>query len=192
MARYAVLASGNGSNFEALVLQLRDRHDCVLLVHDRRKAYAAERAARLGIPSRYVTYVGRSASEAEAEIAAALAERNVELVALAGFMRLLGPSFVASYRGRILNIHPSLLPKWPGAHAIARAHAAGELRFGASVHLVDEGMDTGPVLAQEAFEIEPSDSLESVEARVHAVEHRIYPRTALTVLDDLTARRRSG
>lgn len=192
MAKYAVLASGNGGNFEALVRQMRDRHECVMLVYDRRKAFAAERAARLGVPALYVPYAARGIAEAEKEIAEALARAGAELIALAGFMRLLSPTFVVPRRGRILNIHPSLLPKWPGAHAIARAYEAGEQRFGATVHIVDEGMDTGTVLAQEAFDADPADALESIEARIHDVEHRIYPRVVSAILDALAVARRSA
>jgi len=191
VSRLAVLASGNGSNFEAIVAALEaesaaggpGRHECVLLVHDRKAAYAAERAERLGVPSRYVRYYGRESSEAEAELSAELGEAGVEVVALAGFMRLLSPHFVAAWRGVLLNVHPSLLPEWPGAHAIQRAYEAGERRFGATVHYVDEGMDTGPIIVQEGFSAEPGESLDSVESKIHGIEHRIYPRAVLDVLD---------
>jgi phosphoribosylglycinamide formyltransferase 1 len=190
VARLAVLASGNGSNFEALALALRARpaagrgHECVLLIHDRRAAFAAERAQRLGIPSRYVGYTGRNLAETEAEIAAALEGSGAELIALAGFMRLLSPGFAASRRGRIVNVHPALLPKWPGLHAIERAYEAGDGEFGATVHLVDEGMDSGPVLAQASFSVEaPRPSLAEIEERVHELEHDIFPRAVLELLD---------
>lgn len=199
MARLAVLASGNGSNFEALVRALRDRaeapgqpasrHECVLLLYDRKAAYAAERAAHLGVPAHYVSYYQRDAAEAEVALAAALAASGADLLALAGFMRLLSPAFVAARRGRIVNVHPSILPAWPGAHAIARAYEAGALEFGVTVHFVDEGMDTGARIASEAFERESNESVEEVEARVHAVEHRIYPRAVLSLLDGIEAGR---
>lgn len=197
MARLAVLASGNGSNFEALVAALRarpesagPRHDCVLLAYDRKAARAAERAARLGVSSRYVTYLGRSREEAEAEIGDALREARADLVALAGFMRVFTPGFASGWKGRILNVHPSLLPKWPGARAIADAFEAGERDFGVTVHYIDEGVDTGPVVAQESFRAEDRESLESIEARTHEIEHRLYPRVALEVLDDIERSRR--
>ncbi len=183
------MASGRGSNFEALARALKERpagrrHDCVLLVHDRRAAPAAERAAGLSIPSIYIRYPGRSAEEAEAEIAAALDEAGADLVALAGFMRLLSPAFVAARRGRIVNIHPSLLPKWPGARAIERAYEAGEGEFGVTVHFVDEGMDSGQVIDSSSFCAEaPRQGLEEIEARIHALEHKLYPRTVLSLLD---------
>jgi phosphoribosylglycinamide formyltransferase-1 len=192
----AVLASGNGSNFEALCRALRSRppaegprHECVLLVYDRKAAYAAVRAEKLGVPTLYAGYYGREASAAEACIAAALDEARVDLVALAGFMRLLSPSFVAARPGRIVNVHPSLLPKWPGARAIERAYRAGERVFGATVHSVDEGMDTGPVIDSASFAADPSESLDEVEARVHELEHRVYPRAVLRLLDALEVER---
>jgi len=187
MARLAVLASGNGSNFQALAEKLGSgegrRHQCALLIYDRRAAFAADRAARLGIPARYVSYYKRDALEAEAEIASALSESGIDLVALAGFMRILSPAIVDSRRGRIANIHPSLLPKWPGARAIERAFEAGEREFGATVHLVDEGMDTGPILASSSFRSEPHCALSDIEARVHEIEHDIYPRAVVDLLD---------
>lgn len=197
MARLAVLASGNGSNFEALAQALSarpagegPRHDCVLLVYDRRAAHAAVRSERLGIPARYATYFNREASSAEAEIASFIDESGADLVALAGFMRLLSPAFVARRRGRLVNVHPSLLPKWAGAHAIERAYRSGELEFGVTVHFVDEGMDTGPVIAQESFARGPEETLGDIEARVHAVEHRLYPKAVLGLLDAIEAERK--
>jgi formyltetrahydrofolate-dependent phosphoribosylglycinamide formyltransferase len=190
VARLAVLASGNGSNFEALARALArrpvsegPRHDCVLLLYDRKAAFAALRARRLGIPERYVSYFKREAAEAEADIASAIDESGAELVALAGFMRILSPSFVASRRGRIVNVHPSILPAWPGAHAIERAYESGSPEFGVTVHYVDEGMDTGPILASERFDRRTGDTLDEIEARVHSIEHDIYPRAVLDLLD---------
>jgi phosphoribosylglycinamide formyltransferase-1 len=191
VARFAVFASGNGGNFEALVESLHGRHDCVLLIHDRRASFVVERALRLGVPTQYIQYAKRAREAAESEIENELTRLHVDLVVLAGFMRILSPGFVSLHRERILNIHPSLLPKWPGSNAIARSFQAGEHRFGATVHIVDEGMDTGSILAQESFEADCALSLEEIEKRVHAIEHRIYPREALHFLDALEASRRS-
>jgi formyltetrahydrofolate-dependent phosphoribosylglycinamide formyltransferase len=197
VARLAVLASGNGSNFEALATALGarpaaegPRHECVLLVYDRRAALAAERAARLGVPSRYVGYAGRSREEAEAEIDSALVDAGSELVALAGFMRILTPIFARRWKGRILNIHPSLLPKWPGAHAIKDAYESGERRFGATVHYIDEDVDTGPIVAQESFLAAEGEPIDSIEGKTHAIEHALYPRVALEALDGIERARR--
>jgi phosphoribosylglycinamide formyltransferase-1 len=198
VARLAVLASGNGGNFQALVEALAARgqagggsHACALLVYDRKAAYAAERAKALGIASRYVAYKGREREEAEAEIAEALDEAGAELLALAGFMRLLSPSFVNAREGRIVNVHPSLLPLWPGKDSIARAFEAGAHEFGVTVHIVDRAMDSGPILLQESFEPIPGSCLAEIERRTHEIEHRIYPRAVLGLLDGIDARRPS-
>lgn len=192
MARLAVLASGNGSNFECLADTLQSRplaegpaHDCVMLIYDRKAAFAAERAARLGIPSRYVPYIGRTREEAETEISALLHEAKADLVALAGFMRVLSPEFVRRWKGRVINIHPSLLPKWPGAHAIQDAFVAGEKLFGVTIHYIDEGVDTGPIIAQESFRVSPGESIESIEERTHELEHKLYPKVVLELLDTI-------
>jgi phosphoribosylglycinamide formyltransferase-1 len=196
VSRLAVLASGNGSNFEALAEALRSRpfeeglrHECVLLIYDRKAAYAVSRAERLGVPARYVSFYKREPEEAEAEIAAALEEARADLVALAGFMRILSPAFVAARDGRIVNVHPSLLPKWPGAHAIERAYRSGEREFGVTVHFVDEGMDTGVVIDSGSFLADPGETLDEIEARVHGLEHRVYPRAVLRLLDALETER---
>lgn len=184
MARLAVLASGNGSNFEALATAARAAgHEVCLLVCDRPDAYAFERARRLSVPAALVPWKGRPREEAESELEAELEAAGADVVALAGFMRLLSPAFVARRRGRLVNVHPSLLPAWPGAHAIERAWEAGDAELGVSVHYVDEGMDTGPLLAQERLGRGPS--LEETEAAVHELEHRLYPRVVIGLLDGL-------
>lgn len=184
MAGLAVLASGNGSNFEALATAARAAgHELVLLACDRPGAYALERARRLSAPAALIPWKGRPREEAEAELDAALLAVGADLVALAGFMRLLGPGFVARWRGRLVNVHPSLLPAWPGAHAIERAWEAGAPEFGVTVHYVDEGMDTGPILAQ--GRVGRAASLEATEAAVHELEHRLYPRVVVGLLDGL-------
>lgn len=184
MARLAVLASGNGGNFQALAEALRGtRHECVLLGHDRRAAFAAERARHLGVPAAYVGYAGRAREEAEAELLERLRASGADIVALAGFLRLLSPAFVGAWTGRLVNIHPSLLPAWPGLDSVRRAYEAGERRFGVTAHFVDEGMDTGPVIDQAEFEAREGESLESVEARIHELEHRLFPRAVLGLLD---------
>jgi phosphoribosylglycinamide formyltransferase-1 len=206
VARLAVLASGDGGNFEAIVAALRApgvalrlngpdgagaseeaRHECVLLVHDRADAYAAARARLLGVGALYVSYAGRARADAEHEIAAALDEVEADLVALAGFMRLLSPGFVRARTGRILNVHPSLLPRWPGKDSILRAWKAGDREYGVTVHVVDEGMDSGPVLAQESFRPPAGAGLHEIETLVHEIEHELYPRTLVKVLDGLEA-----
>jgi formyltetrahydrofolate-dependent phosphoribosylglycinamide formyltransferase len=183
----AVLASGSGSNFEALARALEPtEHECVLLICDRAGAGVFERAVRLGVPARHVSYAGRPRAEAEAEIEALLSEAGADLVALAGFLRLLSPDFVRRRTGRILNVHPSLLPAYPGLDALRRAWDAGEEVFGATIHRVDEGLDTGPVLRQGSLRRGPGESFEDLEARIHALEHSLYTRTVLELLDELS------
>jgi phosphoribosylglycinamide formyltransferase-1 len=185
MAGLAVFASGSGSNFEAICLALRDGpHRVARLFYDRKAAYARERAERLGVPATYVPYQGRPRSEAEAEALRALASEGVRLVALAGFMRLLGPDFLSGFPGRVVNIHPSLLPAYPGVDSIRRAFEAGEEDFGITIHFVDEGMDTGPRIIQRSFKRAPGEGLDSIEARVHALEHIWYPRVLAGLLDE--------
>lgn len=200
MAKLAVLASGNGSNFEALVQAARTAgHEAVLLVCDRPGALALQRAARLGVPSVLVSYSpgdsapvdgDRAAAKgdrairrlaAEARITTALEDAGADLVALAGFMRLLGPGFVARWQGRLVNIHPSLLPAYPGTEAIRQAWDAGEPVLGVTVHYVDEGMDTGPVLAR--AEVARQASLEATEQAMHQAEHRLYAQVLVGLLD---------
>lgn len=191
MSRLAVLASGSGSNFERLVEAVRGsgRHECVLLLYDRKAAGAAGRALRLGVPSRHISYVGRPREAAEAELQEALATAQADLVALAGFMRILGPGFVSAWEGRLVNLHPSLLPAYPGAGAIHRAYAAGDKIVGVSVHFVDKGMDTGPLIAQDSIQRKDDESEADLEARMHALEHRLYPAVVLDLLDELGTRR---
>jgi phosphoribosylglycinamide formyltransferase-1 len=117
------------------------------------------------------------------ELAEWLAERGVELVVLAGFMQLLSAPFLERFPGRILNVHPSLLPAFPGAHAVEDALAHGVKVTGATVHFVDEGVDTGPIVLQEALEVREDDSTETLHARIQAVEHRLLPTAVRLFLD---------
>ena len=147
-----------------------------LLMSDRPDAPVLERARRLGIETR-VPPVGRFRTriEDEAPWIAALRARDVELVLLAGFMRRLHEPFLAAYRDRILNIHPSLLPAYPGLDAIRRAWEDGVRETGCTVHRVDSTLDGGPIVAQSVVEVLAGESLESLERRIHAAEHALYP-----------------
>lgn len=187
MAKLAILASGSGSNFEALTTALRGGcHEVCLLICDRPGAMVLERAARLNVPARLISYKGRPKTETETELAKLLQECGADLVALAGFMRLLGPELVRSFRGRLVNIHPSLLPSWPGTHSIERAFAAGDSELGVTVHLVDEGMDTGPILAQ--ARVPRLADLAATEAAIHAAEHRLYADVIINLLDSIAGK----
>jgi phosphoribosylglycinamide formyltransferase-1 len=165
-----VLVSGNGSNLQALV----DAGLPVAAVASNRKdAYALVRAREAGIPTATFSLdCHATREERDLVIATWLEEHGVELVVLAGYMQLLTPPFLRRFPGRVLNVHPSLLPAFPGAHAIDDALAADVETTGVTVHWVDEGLDTGPVIAQEEVPLEPRDTLEQ---RIHAVEHRLLP-----------------
>lgn len=189
----AVLASGSGSNFQAIADALSDParnpagHRLVLLVCDRPGAFCLERAARLAIPSVVIPYAKGGTpqvrEEAERAMTEALERSGAELVVMAGFMRILTPLFVRRWQGRLVNIHPALLPRHPGAHGIADSFASQDSELGVSVHWVDEGVDTGPVIAQRSFARTPGLTLEDAEARIHALEHALYPETVLKLLE---------
>jgi phosphoribosylglycinamide formyltransferase-1 len=184
----AVLASGQGTNFESLALAAR-RGELAgglrVLVSDRADSPALERARRLGIEA-IVLPVGRFRTRIEDERPwlEALRERAVGLLLLAGFMRRLHATLLDAYRDAILNIHPSLLPAFPGLDAIGQAWRHGARVTGCTVHLVDEGVDAGPILAQEAVEVRDGDTLASLEARIHEAEHRLYPKTVRRFLTE--------
>lgn len=176
--RMAVFASGRGSNFQALVDAQQSGAlggEISILVCDKPQAPVVElaKAAKVDVfafqPKEYA-----SKEDYEREIAAELQQRGVELIVLAGYMRLLSPSFVEFYNGRIINIHPSLLPAFPGKDAIGQALAYGVKMTGVTVHFVDGGMDTGPVIAQKAVEIKDGDTAEALAERIHAVEQKLY------------------
>lgn len=185
MANLAVLASGNGSNFQAIVERLRDSgHRVVCLICNRRGAYVFERARVLGVPTHQVTYTGRTREEAEREMLGILGQYRIDLIALAGFMRLLTPLFINAYRDRIVNIHPALLPAYPGTDSIRRSFEAGERRLGVTIHRVDYGTDTGPIIAQYAIRREETDTFEAVERAIHELEHIRYPEVLIGLLDE--------
>jgi phosphoribosylglycinamide formyltransferase-1 len=165
-----VLVSGNGTNLQALI---DARLTITAVASNRRDAYALIRGREAGIPTATFSldcHVDRT--ERDLVMATWLEEHGVELVVLAGYLHLLTAPFLDRFPGRVVNVHPSLLPAFPGAHAIADALSAGVATTGVTVHYVDEGLDTGEVIRQEAVPIEPRATL---EARIHAVEHRLLP-----------------
>ena len=180
-----VLCSGQGTNLQALIDAQRAgrlRERIAVVVSDRAGAYALTRARRAGIPAVFVDPKGSPSREAfDRRLRAVLAARGVRFVCLAGFMRILSPAFVRRFPRRILNIHPAMLPAFPGAHAIRDALAWGATVTGVTVHLVDERVDHGPILLQEAVAIGPRETEAGLVKRVHRVEHRLYPR-AVAVL----------
>jgi phosphoribosylglycinamide formyltransferase 1 len=175
-ARVAVLASGQGTNLQALMDDPVTGSWVVLVVSDRPHARALERAGARGVeavvlePARHQTR--ESYDHALREL---LDAKRIDVVALAGFMRIVGPEVVEAFRERMLNIHPALLPAFPGAHAVADALAWGAKVTGVTVHLVDEEVDHGPIVAQEAVPIVEDDDWGTLETRIHQTEHRLYP-----------------
>jgi phosphoribosylglycinamide formyltransferase-1 len=177
-----VLISGRGSNMRALVERSADPamgYQVAGVLSDRLQAGGLKFAADLGIPARaLVPDEGVPRADYEAALAAAIDEFNPSLIALAGFMRILSAPFVARYAGRILNIHPSLLPKYPGLDTHRRVLEAREAQHGATVHFVTEQLDAGPPIIQGRIHVEPGDDAGSLQLRVHVLEHRIYPLAA--------------
>ena len=173
--RVGVLVSGRGSNLQALIDAGRNTDfpaEVVLVLSDKEKAYALERASIAGIRNRYLApkedgFYRRVGDEIE--------NCGIELVCCAGFMRILPPEFVGRFAGRIINIHPSLLPSFPGLHAQKKALDAGVRVTGCTVHFVDEGVDAGPIILQAAVPVLPYDDEKTLSERILIYEHRIYP-----------------
>ena len=177
--KIAVLVSGSGTNLQALIDHLHQDEtsgvEIAVVISDRRKAYALTRAKKAGIPTcvvRVKHFPDRNAFDTE--ISRMLDKYEVELIVLAGFMKLFQPAFVQKYRNRIINIHPSLLPAFPGAHPVADTVAYGVKVSGVTVFFVDEGIDAGPIIAQVPVPVLDDDDEESLLARIHVEEHKLY------------------
>jgi|HigsolmetaAR206D_1030411.scaffolds.fasta_scaffold01689_12 phosphoribosylglycinamide formyltransferase-1 len=183
----AVFASGNGSNFLAIhrAIERGKLHaNLVLLVCDKLSAPVIHKAETLGVPTLTLSpkdFPDKAAYEQV--ILEALTEKKVAFIALAGYMRLIGPTLLQAYPNRIVNIHPSLLPAFPGRDAIKQAMEAGVKVTGVTVHVVDESLDNGPIIAQEPVAVFDNDSLEELEARIHETEHDLYPKTLAQLLN---------
>ncbi|PID20243.1 phosphoribosylglycinamide formyltransferase [Sporosarcina sp. P3] len=185
--KIAVFASGSGSNFAALAEACKAERipaEIVLLVTDQPDAFVNERANEIGIPIVAIRPRGFETKIAyEQAILEKLQEAQAEWLILAGYMRLIGPVLLEAYPERILNIHPSLLPSFPGKDAIGQAVAAGVKVTGVTVHLVDEGMDTGPILAQRAVDVVDGD-VDRTALAIHAVEHVLYTETLQSLFEN--------
>lgn len=183
MGSLIVLASGNGSNFQAIAEYFNNlnTHTISALITDQLSAYALARAKSLAIPYYVVPYFKKDRTTAEKIMASIISTYNTDLIALAGFMRILSPAFINQFRGKIINIHPSLLPSYPGTNSIARAYEAGESQLGITVHYVDEGVDTGTIIIQKSIPRAPT--LEIMTERIHQLEHETYPRILHSLLD---------
>jgi len=184
--RIGVLLSGRGSNFEALAESCAagriPNAEIALVVSNREGAAGIERARARGIAARAIPSKGLEREAYDRQVAAALVEARVDLVCLAGYMRLLSPYFVAQFAGRILNIHPSLLPAFPGLEAQRQALEHGVKWSGCTVHFVDERLDAGPIVMQAVVAVRDDDTVESLSARILAEEHRIYTEAVAMVL----------
>ncbi|MBC57445.1 MAG: phosphoribosylglycinamide formyltransferase [Confluentimicrobium sp.] len=177
--RVAILISGGGSNMVALVQSMVGDHPAraVLVLSNNPQATGLVRAAQMGVPTAAVDHrpFGKDRAAFEAEVQAELEKAQADILCLAGFMRILTPGFIAKWEGRILNIHPSLLPKYKGLHTHARAIEAGDAEHGCSVHEVTAELDDGPILGQARVPVLPGDTPETLAARVLPMEHQLYP-----------------
>ena len=179
MKAIGVLVSGRGSNLQALIdaaaaCALGGR--IVVVASNVEGALALDRARKAGIPAVFRDHRGRKREDFDQELVGVLQNHGVDMVCLAGYLRLLSPAFIRAFPGRILNVHPSLLPAFPGLEAPRQAWDHGVKVSGATVHLVDEGLDSGPIVLQEAVPVLDADTPETVARRILDAEHRIYPR----------------
>jgi phosphoribosylglycinamide formyltransferase-1 len=187
MKKIAVFASGRGSNFEAIAQAVKKgtiKAQLALLVCDNADAPVIQKAQRESVP---VCLVCRndfpSKAAFEDAIVARLREEKIDLIVLAGYMRIISPRIIGEYPDRIMNIHPALLPSFKGAHAIKDAYEYGVKTTGVTVHFVDEKTDHGPIILQQAIDIKPGESIDSLEERIHKVEHKIYPEAVRLFLE---------
>ena len=188
-ARIAILISGRGSNMIALVDAVRDgtipNAEISVVISDQPNAAGLAKAAERGIETLIITRRGRPREEQDREIIAELRERRVDLVCLAGYMRILLNEFIEAYRGRILNIHPSLLPLFPGLEPQKQALEHGAKTSGCTVHFVDETLDGGPIIVQREVTVHEDDTVERLAARLLVEEHKLYPEAVNQVLAQL-------
>lgn len=180
MKRIAIFASGNGSNFQALAEAVESGalHASIeWLICDHPGAYCLDRAEQFNIPVfSFQPKDYPSKKEFEQEILQQLQAKEVDLIVLAGYMRLIGPVLLMAYPNQIINIHPSLLPTFPGKNAVMQAIEAGVKVTGVTIHYVDSGMDSGPIIAQRAISIHEGESMEDIHRRIQQIEHELYPK----------------
>ncbi|MGX7203776.1 phosphoribosylglycinamide formyltransferase [Enterococcus pingfangensis] len=186
--RIAILASGNGSNFEVIAQAVKEKKiaaEIVLLFSDHRDAYVLERGKKFKIACEsFEVKEFPDKKQYETALLDLLKRYEVELVVLAGYMRIIGEDLLAAYPKRIINIHPALLPDFPGLHGIKDAYEAGVKETGVTIHYVDSGVDTGPIIAQKAVQIEKTDSLFDLETKIHQVEHQLYPKVLAKIVEN--------
>lgn len=178
--RVAVLASGRGSNFQSIIDASNENKlpNCKieLLIVNKKEAYAVERAKKHNIAYRIIESKNKKREDFDHQMLEVLTKKKIEIIVLAGFMRILSKPFITRYKNRIINIHPSLLPLYPGAHAHRDVIQSGAKESGCTVHFVDEGIDTGPIIMQQAISIDKDDNEETLAAKILPLEHQIFPK----------------
>ena len=187
MKRLGILLSGRGSNFEAIARNVQAGKipaEIAVVISNKPEALGLSRAQEMGLETRFIPSKGKEREAFDREVAAVLREFKVDLVCLAGFMRILSPYFVREFPRRILNIHPALLPSFPGEDAQRQALEYGVKFTGCTVHLVDEGVDTGPIVCQAIVPVQDDDTAETLAARILHEEHRIYSEAICLLLED--------
>ncbi|WP_225743076.1 phosphoribosylglycinamide formyltransferase [Marinilactibacillus sp. Marseille-P9653] len=187
--KIAVFASGNGSNFEVIAEAIQNgsiNAELSLLICDQPEAYVLKRAEAKAIPATVLQPKQyQTKKEFETVLLKHLENHEIDLIILAGYMRIIGKTLLDKYTERIINIHPSLLPEFPGKSGIEDAFTAGVSETGVTVHLVDQGVDTGPILSQQKVMVESDETLESLEEKIHKLEHLMYPNVIQTYIEKL-------
>jgi len=183
--RVGVLVSGRGSNLQALIDAAQTQRlggAIAVVISNVETAQGLERARAAKLPAVFLDHRGRARDDFDRELREVLDAHQVDLVCLAGFMRILSAGFVGAFAGRVVNVHPSLLPAFPGRDAQRQAYEHGVKVTGATVHLVDDGLDSGPIVMQEAVPVLETDDVHSLTSRILSAEHRIYPRAVEALL----------
>lgn len=179
--KVGIMASGRGSNFQALINASQNGEmpdvELTVLIVNKKNAYAIQRAEKNNIECLVITSDDKTRNEFDQTVLKIMKDKQIEVIVLAGFMRLLTPEFIEAYRNKILNIHPSLLPLFPGAHAHRDTINSGTKISGCTAHLVDEGIDTGPIIMQKSLEIAENETEKSLSEKILPYEHEILPKT---------------
>ncbi len=193
MVNIAVFASGSGTNFETILQHIEDGSlpvQCQCLIVDKEQAYARTRAQQHQIEDYYFNPKSYPNKEAyEKDILRVLKDKNVDLIVLSGYMRFIGKVLLEAYPKAIINLHPAYLPEFPGAHSIQDAFEAGVSQTGVTVHYVDEGVDTGPIIRQKRVPIDPNWNLETLEEHVHAMEYDLFWQVIKSVAEEMEGKK---
>lgn len=183
----AALVSGNGTNLQAIIDEVKAGNinaNIVAVISNKSDAFGLERAKQTGIPAHFIDHKGITRKEHEQKIIEILQKDNVDLVVLAGYMRIITPYFISQYKNRIINIHPALLPSFPGTDGYGDTFKYGCKVGGCTIHFVDDGVDTGPIIIQKTNEIREDDTLESFKERGLEIEHRVFPEAVKLFCED--------